>query len=66
VWYAFSMPPRCRVTFFDNHHQLRRTLEVEAALPYAAAEIALRKLIESNIPIENLGPAVKVDVVTTT
>ena len=57
-------PPRCRVTFFDIVHQTRRTLEIDAALPLVAAEIALKRLERNHVPIEDLAPTVKVEVIT--
>jgi hypothetical protein len=60
------MPPRCRVTFFDNRHQISRTLEVQAALPLVAAEAALELLILNHIEPDDLAPSVKVEIVKTT
>jgi hypothetical protein len=57
------MPPRCRVTFFNNAHG--RTLEIDAALPFAGAEIALAKLVENNVSVEDLHPEIQIEVVTT-
>jgi hypothetical protein len=59
------MPPRCRVTFFDKAHGIRRTLEINATLPFAAAEIALAKLIENNVSVNDLDGDIKIQVVTT-
>jgi hypothetical protein len=59
------MPPWCRVTFFDNRHQITRTLEVQAALPLVAGEIALRWLIERDVLPEDLEPSAKIEVVRT-
>ena len=59
------MPPRCRVTFFDTRHQISRTLEVQAALPLVAAEIALKWLMERDVLPEDLEPSVRIEVVKT-
>jgi hypothetical protein len=59
------MPPRCRVTFFDNRHQIRRSLEVQAALPLVAAETALELLILNHIQPEDLSPFVQVEIIRT-
>jgi hypothetical protein len=59
------MPPHCRVTFFDNAHQIRRTLEIHAALPLVAAERALAWLMEHHVQPEDLGPSVHVEIIRT-
>jgi hypothetical protein len=60
------MPPRCRVTFFDNRHQIRRTIEDQAGLPLVAAETALKWFIQSQIDPEDLNRKVKVEIIATT
>ena len=52
---SFSMPPRCRVTFFDNRHQIYRSLLIDSALPLVAAERALAWLAERHVLPEDLG-----------
>ena len=59
------MPPQCRVTFFDNAHQIHRCLEVKAGLPLVAAEIAMQWLMKNHVPLEDLSNTVKVEVITT-
>jgi hypothetical protein len=65
-WYSAPVPPRCRVTFFDTVHQIQRSLEVDVALPFAAAEVALHKLAAQHILLEDLAPTIKVEVISTT
>jgi hypothetical protein len=59
------MATRCKVTFFDLEHRLRRSVEVPAALPIPAAEAGLRKMLESHLLPENFGGVVQVEVIST-
>jgi catechol 2,3-dioxygenase-like lactoylglutathione lyase family enzyme len=58
------MPVRCKVTFFDNVHEMRRSVEVLAESPARAAEMALARMIERHLLPTDFGPSVTVDVIT--
>jgi hypothetical protein len=58
------MPVRCKVTFFDSVHEMRRSVEVLAESPARAAEMALARMIERHLLPTDFGPSVTVDVIT--
>ena len=60
------MTLRCRVTLYDLQHQMRRTLEVQADSPNAAAEIALKWHLGLDRFPEDFGPCVEVEVISIT
>jgi len=57
---------RCRVTLYDLKNEMRRTPEVQADSPEAAAEAALRwQLGQDRFPAD-FGPVIEVEVISTT
>jgi hypothetical protein len=52
---------RCRVTFFDLQHCMGRSAEVRAA----AAEVALKQMLDRDLFLTDLGNEVKVEVICT-
>ncbi len=60
------MDARYKVSFFDVEHQLSRTLEVRAASPESAAEIALQKLLAKDKLVADFGDSIRVAEVTCT
>jgi hypothetical protein len=59
------MGSRCKVTFYDVEHRMRRSVEVQAPSPMAAAEAALLRLEERHLLATDFGESVKVEVITT-
>jgi hypothetical protein len=57
---------KCRVTFYDLQHDMRRTVEVKAATPSAAARAGFGWMRENHFRAENFGPIVKVEVLSST
>jgi hypothetical protein len=60
------MGNRCRVTFQDVPQDMKRSIEVDATSPMAAARSALRCMVEHHCPVEDFAPIVKVEVIRTT
>jgi hypothetical protein len=58
------MAVRCKVTFFDSVHEMRRSVEVLAESPARAAEMALARMLERHLLPTDFGPSVTVDVIT--
>ena len=58
-------PMRCRVTFFDLQHCMGRSAEVRAASPMAAAEVALKQMLDRDLFLTDFGNEVKVEVICT-
>jgi hypothetical protein len=56
---------RCRVTFFDLQHCMGRSAEVRAASPMAAAEVALKQMLDRDLFLTDFGNEVKVEVICT-
>jgi hypothetical protein len=56
---------RCRVTFFDLQHCMGRSVEVRAASPMAAAEVALKRMLDRDMFLTDFGDSVRVEVITT-
>lgn len=56
---------RCRVTFFDVQHCLKRTVEVESASPMAAAEAGLKWMLAQDFFVEDFAANVEIEVITT-
>jgi hypothetical protein len=57
----FSM--RCRVTFFDLQQCMGRSAEVRAVSPIAAAEVALRQMLDRDLFLTDFGNEGKVEVI---
>ena len=57
------MDLRCKVTFFDVEHQIRRHVELDAPTPLIAAEIALKEMIRRGMFLTDFGSSVKVEVI---
>jgi hypothetical protein len=56
---------RCRVTFFDLQHCMGRSAEVRAASPMAAAEVALKQMLDWDLFLTDFGNEVKGEVICT-
>jgi hypothetical protein len=52
---------KCRVTFYDLQHEMRRTVEVRAPTANAAARAGFAWMKDNHFRAENFGPIVKVE-----
>jgi len=59
------MGNRCRVTFFDREHDMRRSIEVRGSSPIAAADAGLRWMLDHQIWTGEFSDSVEVEVVYT-
>ena len=56
------MGTRCRVTFYDKEHEMRRSIETRGASPIAAAEAALRWMLDHHVWTGEFSDSVEVEV----
>ena len=56
----------CRVTFYDLQHEMRRTIEVRAPTPNAAARAGFAWMKDNHFRAEDFGPIVKVELLSST
>jgi hypothetical protein len=56
---------RCRVLFFDLLHEMNRSIEVQEACPVAAAEVALKRMLERDQFVSDFAGTVQVEVIST-
>ena len=60
------MATRCKVSFFDVEHEIRRSVEVQAASPIAAAEAGLRWMLKTDHELTDFAGTIHIQTITTT